>query len=115
MASGSRTPAAAAGSFTLKGTAAGLASSLLLDVAVDGSGKVLAATNSGLSVSGDSGASFTNVTAPAPLRGIYAQGSTWYAATTQGLAISTDAGSTWLTYGASLGVSLPANDVWFRP
>jgi hypothetical protein len=105
----------AAGSFTLKGTADGLGSAFLLDVAVDGSGNVLAATNSGLSVSANSGSSFTSVTVPALPRGIYAQGSTWYAPTSQGLAISTNAGSSWLTYGGSLGVSPPANDVWFRP
>src|SRR5438067_1593400 len=39
----------ASGSFTLKGTADGLGSAYLWDVAVDGSGKVLAATDSGLS------------------------------------------------------------------
>jgi len=104
----------AAGSFTLKGTADGLGSSFLLDVAVDGSGKVLVATDSGLSLSANSGASFTNVTVPAVPRGIYAQGSTWYAPTSQGLAISTNAGATWVSYNGAQGVP-PANDVWFSP
>jgi len=89
------TTSGAAGSFTLKGTADGLGSSFLLDVAVDGSGKVLVATDSGLSVSANSGASFTNVTVPATPRGIYAQGSTWYAPTSRALAISTNAGASW--------------------
>jgi len=87
----------------------------LLDVAVDGSGKVLVATDGGLSVSANSGASFTNVTVPATPRGIYAQGSTWYAPTSQGLAISTDAGVSWVSYNGAQGVPPPANDVWFSP
>jgi len=105
----------AAGSFTLKGTADGLASSFLLDVAVDGSGKVLVATDAGLSVSANSGASFTTVTVPATPRGAYAQGSTWYVPTSQGLAISINGGATWVTYNGTQGVSPPANDVWFSP
>jgi len=105
----------AAGSFTLKGTADGLGSAFVLDVAVDGSGKVLAATDSGLSVSANSGSSFTSVTVPAPPRGIYAVGSTWYLPTSQGLSISTDAGSTWISYNGSQGVPPPANDVLFSP
>ncbi len=109
------TTSGAAGSFALKGTADGLGSSFLLDVAVDGSGKVLVATDGGLSVSANSGASFTNVTVPAIPRGIYAQGSTWYAPTSQGLAISTNAGATWVSYNGAQGVPPPANDVWFSP
>ena len=84
-------------------------------VAVDGSGKVLAATDSGLSVSANSGSSFTSVTVPAPPRGIYAVGSTWYLPTSQGLSISTDAGSTWISYNGSQGVPPPAYDVLFSP
>src|SRR5207245_4985501 len=60
------------GSFTLKGTAAGLSDTYLWDVAVDGSGKVLVATNSGLSVSADAGASFTSVTVPGYPKRLYA-------------------------------------------
>ena len=103
------------GSFTLKGTAAGLSDTFLWDVAVDGSGKVLVATNSGLSVSADAGASFTSVTVPGFPKGTYASGSTWYASTSLGLAISTDAGATWAVRGDAEGVPTPANDAWYRP
>ncbi len=105
----------AAGTFTLKGTADGLGDTFSSDVAVDGSGKVLVATNSGLSVSANAGASFTNVTVPAAPLGIYANGSTWYASTSLGLAISTDAGTTWALRGVAAGVPTPANDAWFSP
>ncbi len=54
------------------------------------------------------------MTVPAVPRGIYAQGSTWYAPTSQGLAISTNAGATWVSYNGAQGVP-PANDVWFSP
>ena len=105
----------ASGSFTLKGTAAGLGDTFLSDVAVDGSGKVLAATNTGLSVSSNAGASFTTVSVPAPPRGIFANGSTWYASTMLGLAISTDAGATWALRDGIAGVPTPAYDAWFSP
>ena len=103
------------GSFTLKGTAAGLSDTFLWDVAVDGSGKVLVATISGLSVSADAGASFTSVTVPGYPKGTYASGSTWYASTSLGLAISTDAGASWAVRGDAEGVPTPANDAWYRP
>ena len=105
----------ASGSFTLKGTAEGLGSAYLYDVAVDGNGKVLVATNSGLSMSANAGASFTAVTLPGAPQGVYASGSTWYASTSLGLAISTDVGATWSLQGDAAGVPTPARDAWFSP
>ena len=105
----------ASGSFTLKGTAEGLGSAYLYDVAVDGNGKVLVATNSGLSMSTNAGASFTAVTLPGAPQGVYASGSTWYASTSLGLAISTDVGATWSLQGDAAGVPMPAKDAWFSP
>ena len=103
------------GSFTLKGTADGLGSAYLYDVAVDGNGKVLAATNSGLSMSANAGASFTAVTLPGAPQGAYASGATWYIPTSLGLAISTDVGATWSLQGDAAGVPAPAKDAWFSP
>lgn len=105
----------AAGSFVRRGTAEGLGSALLYDVAVDGSGAVLVATNGGLFVSTDAGASFQPVASQVYPRGLFAQGSTWYAALYGGVAVSQDGGATWAVRGPAEGVTDAANDVWFVP
>ncbi len=94
----------------------GLASDLVYDVAVDGNGLVLAATNSGLSKSVSSGASFTDAASP-PIyaSGVFAQGSTWYAAGSSGLSISMDGGATWATRGVADGMVATAHDAWYMP
>ncbi|HET6924066.1 MAG TPA: hypothetical protein VFI16_13045, partial [Anaeromyxobacteraceae bacterium] len=102
--------------FTVKGVADGLASDLVYDVAVDGSGRVLAATNNGLSKSVNSGASFTDAaTPPIYAYGVFAQGSTWYAAGFSGLSISQDGGATWATRGVADGIVATAYDAWYMP
>jgi hypothetical protein len=106
-------PTGAAGTFTRRGTAQGLGSDYLNDVAVDGAGTILAATNSDLSVSIDGGVSFTRALARSP-RGVLAHGTTWYVAHASGLAISQNGGSTWTELGPAEGVA-SANGVWFMP
>jgi hypothetical protein len=104
----------AAGTFVRRGTAEGLGSTLLYDVAVDAAGTVLASTNAGLSVSTDAGATFGPVTIPGYPRGLFAEGTTWYVALyTAGVAISQDGGATWTVRGSSDGVTDAANDVWY--
>lgn len=107
------------GSFTLKGAAQGLGNTFLSDVAVDGSGVVLVSSSTsganGLYVSTDNGGSFTTVSTQLFPRGVYAQGSTWYAATFGGLYISTDAGGSWTLRGSANGVQSAANDVFYMP
>jgi hypothetical protein len=105
-----------AGTFALKGTAAGFTSAYLYDVAVDGNGTVLAATNDGLFASTDSGASFAAIPgAPIYPRGVFARGTTWYVADpSHGVAISQDGGATWIVRGSAEGIS-SANAVWFMP
>ncbi len=102
--------------FTVKGTADGLASDLIDDVAVDGAGVVLAATNSGLSKSVNSGMSFTAAATPQIYPyGVFAQGSTWYGAGYSGISISQDGGVTWLNRGVAEGVVAVARDAWYMP
>ncbi|HZY02214.1 MAG TPA: Ig-like domain-containing protein, partial [Anaeromyxobacteraceae bacterium] len=109
-------PSGAVGSFTQKTVADGLASSLVNDVTVDGTGAVLAATNGGLSKSTNSGASFTAAASPQIYAyGVFAQGSIWYAAGSGGLSISQDAGVTWATRGAADGIVATARDAWYMP
>lgn len=108
-------PNGASVSFALRGTLEGLANTLLSDVAVDGAGTVLAATNGGLFLSTDAAASFSPVASQVYPRGLFAQGSTWYAATAGGVAISQDGGASWLVRGPAEGVPSPANDVTFMP
>jgi hypothetical protein len=104
----------AVGSFLRKNTTDGLANDYIYDVAVDVNGFVLAATNGGLSKSVNSGASFTAAaSAPIYAYGVFAQGSTWYAAGPSGLSISQDAGATWATRGAAEGIVPPAYDAWY--
>lgn len=107
-------------SWVLKGTADGLASTYLYDVAVDGAGVVLAATLSGLSVSRNAGVSFVSGNAPITPYGVYAQGSIWYAAGYGGLvgalAISQDGGVTWTSRGPADGILASiARDVYYMP
>jgi hypothetical protein len=71
---------------------------------------IYAATTGGLSISTDSGASWTNRTTANGLGsnnvlGVYAAGSTIYAATSGGLSISTNDGMNWINYttGSGLG------------
>lgn len=62
---------------------------------------VYAATNGGVSISTDNGASFTNHTTglgSTNVSSVYAVGSTVYAATDNGLSISTDGGATFTNY-----------------
>ncbi|HEX7836630.1 MAG TPA: hypothetical protein VF469_04155 [Kofleriaceae bacterium] len=63
----------------------------------------------------DNGGSFTAVSTQLFPRGVYAQGSTWYAATFSGLYISTDAGGSWTLRGSATGVQSAANDVFYMP
>ncbi|HEX2691840.1 MAG TPA: Ig-like domain-containing protein [Kofleriaceae bacterium] len=107
------------GSFSLKGAVQGLGNTNLSDVAVDGSGVVLASSSTsgtnGLYVSTDNGGSFTAMSTQLFPRGVYAQGSTWYAATFSGLYVSTDAGGSWRLRGSASGVQSAANDVFYMP
>lgn len=105
-----------AGTFTLKGTAAGFTSAYLYDVAVDGNGTVLAATNGGLFASTDAGASFAAIPgAPIYPRGAFARDTTWYVADpSHGVGISQDGGATWIVRGSAEGIT-NANAVWFMP
>jgi hypothetical protein len=106
----------AVGSFLPKSTTDGLANNYLYDVAVDPSGRVLAATNGGLSKSTNSGASFTAAASPQIYAyGVFAQGSMWYAAGSGGLSISQDGGVTWATHGAADGIVATARDAWYMP
>jgi hypothetical protein len=90
--------AACFSSFTNKTTADGLGDIVVNGVYAVGS-NVYAATNGGLSISTDGGATFTNKTTTNGLgnnvvHGVYAAGSTVYAATDGGLSISADGGAT---------------------
>ena len=89
--------AACVSSFANRTTADGLGNNTVRGVYADGS-NVYAATNAGLGISTDDGATFTNKT-PADglgnntVRGVYADGSNVYAATDGGLSISEDCAS----------------------
>jgi hypothetical protein len=107
-------PTGATGSFVKRGTESGLGHAYLWDVAVDGAGTVLAATNSGLFVSVDGGATFSAPPTQVQARGLFALGSTWYAALYDGVAISQDGGTTWTIRRAAEGVG-SARDVFFMP
>ncbi|HEU4383960.1 MAG TPA: chitobiase/beta-hexosaminidase C-terminal domain-containing protein [Anaeromyxobacteraceae bacterium] len=102
--------------WTQKRVADGLANDYLYDVAVDGTGRVLVATNGGLSRSIDSGASFTAAASPQIYAyGVHAQGSVWYAAGSSGLSMSQDGGATWVPRGPAQGVVATARDAWYMP
>ena len=102
------TPAQAVPNFTNKTTANGLGSNSVYGVYVVGS-TVYAATDGGLSISVNGGATFTNRTTANGLgsnfvRGVYAVGSTIYAATEGGLSISTNGGANFTTYTTANGL-----------
>ena len=89
--------AACFSSFINKTTADGLGANWVRGVYVEGS-NVYAATESGLSISTNHGATYTNKTMADGLganfvSGVYVDGSTVYAATYGGLSISTDGGA----------------------
>jgi hypothetical protein len=103
-------------SWARRTTVEGLASSLVDDVAVDGNGYVLAATNNGLSRSLDSGATFAPAATPQIYAsGVFAQGAIWYAAGYSGLSISQDGGASWAARGAPEGIVATARDAWYMP
>ncbi len=103
-------------SWAQKLMADGLANDYLYDVTVDGNGVVLAATNGGLSFSINSGGSFTAAASPQIYAyGVFAQGSTWYAAGSNGLFISQDGGLTWAARGVAEGIVATAHDAWYMP
>jgi hypothetical protein len=90
-------------------TTDGLGSNTVYGVFASGS-KVYAATDGGLSISTDSGATFTNRTTANGLgsfnvRSVYASGSMVYASTSGGLSISTDSGETFTNYTTTSGLA----------
>ena len=98
------TPAQAAPNFTNRTIADGLGNNVVLGVYAEGM-NVYAATEGGLAISTDAGASFTNRLASNSVFGVYAVGAIVYAATDGGgLFISINGGTTFTNYTTANGL-----------